>query len=165
MMRREFDRAVKHWAIADELNPNDAEVTMSRATAHAFLGEPEAGLEMAEAALRLNPYCPDWYLSDKAVIHFIAHQYEPALAIYGSIGELYPHSALWHAAAAAKAGRAEEAQAQAAAFLAQAQQSWAGDPKATPTDQVNWLVDSLPFKRDADVAHFREGLRSAGLPI
>jgi TolB-like protein/Flp pilus assembly protein TadD len=164
MARREFDRAVKHWAIADELNPNDAEVAMSRATAHAFLGEPEIGLKIAEAALRLNPYCPDWYLSDKAVIHFIAHQYEPALAIYGSIGELYPHSALWHAAAAAKAGRNEEAQQQAAAFLAQARQCWAGDPAATPADQVNWLIDSLPFKRDADVAHFREGLRAAGLP-
>jgi len=164
MMRREFDRAVKHWAIADELNPNDAEVAMSRATAHAFLGEPETGLKIAEMALRLNPYCPDWYLSDKAVIHFIAHQYEPALAIYGTIGELYPHSALWHAAAAAKAGRDEEARQQAAAFLAQARQCWAGDPDATPADRVNWLVDSLPFKRDVDAAHFREGLRAAGLP-
>ena len=164
MMRREFDRAIKHWTIADELNPNDAEVAMSRATAHAFLGEPETGLEIAEAALRLNPYCPDWYLSDKAVIHFIARQYEPALAIYASIGELYPHSALWHAAAAAKAGRGDEARQQGAAFLAQARQCWAGDPAATPADRVKWLVDSLPFKRDADVAHFREGLRAAGLP-
>jgi TolB-like protein/Flp pilus assembly protein TadD len=164
MARREFDRAIKHWAIADELNPNDAEVAMSRATAHAFLGEPETGLKIAEAALRLNPYCPNWYLSDKAVIHFIAHQYEPALAIYGSIGELYPHSALWHAAAAAKAGRDEEAHRQGEAFLAQARQSWAGDPAATPADQVNWLVESLPFKREVDVAHFREGLRAAGLP-
>jgi TolB-like protein/class 3 adenylate cyclase/Flp pilus assembly protein TadD len=165
MMRREFDRAVKHWTIAHELNPNDAEVAMSRATAHAFLGEPETGLRIAEAALRLNPYCPDWYLSDKAVIHFIARQYEPALAIYGSIGELYPHSALWHAAAAAQAGRDEEAGSQAAAFLAQARQCWAGNPAATPADHVNWLVDSLPFKREADLAHFRDGLRRAGLPI
>ncbi|HWA46151.1 MAG TPA: adenylate/guanylate cyclase domain-containing protein [Hypericibacter adhaerens] len=165
MMRREFDRAVKHWAIADELNPNDAEVAMSRATAHGFLGEPEKGLEIAELAMRLNPYCPDWYLSDKAVIHFIARQYEPALAIYGSIGELYPHSALWHAAAAAMSGRLEEARGQADAFLAQARQCWAGDPKATPADQVNWLVDSLPFKREEDLAHFRDGLRRAGLPI
>ncbi|WP_151114734.1 adenylate/guanylate cyclase domain-containing protein [Hypericibacter adhaerens] len=165
MMRREFDRAVKHWTIADELNPNDAEVAMSRATAHGFLGEPEKGLEIAELAMRLNPYCPDWYLSDKAVIHFIARQYEPALAIYGSIGELYPHSALWHAAAAAMSGRLEEARGQADAFLAQARQCWAGDPKATPADQVNWLVDSLPFKREEDLAHFRDGLRRAGLPI
>jgi hypothetical protein len=138
---------------------------MSRATAHAFLGEPETGLVLVDTALRLNPYCPDWYLSDKAVIHFIARQYGPALSIYGSIGELYPHSALWHAAAAAKAGRDDEARVQAGAFLTQARQCWAGNAAATPADQVNWLVDSLPFKRDADAAHFREGLRSAGLPI
>jgi TolB-like protein len=164
MIRREFDRAVKHWAIADELNPNDAEVAMSRATAHAFLGEPQTGLEIAEQALRFNPYCPDWYLSDKAVIHFIAHQYEPALAIYGSIGELYPHSMLWHAAAAAKAGREEEAKRQGQAFLSQAASSWIGDPAASVAQRLDWVVALLPFRRDADLAHFRDGLRQAGLP-
>jgi TolB-like protein/Flp pilus assembly protein TadD len=164
MIRREFDRAVKHWAIADELNPNDAEVAMSRATAHAFLGEPQTGLEIAEQALRFNPYCPDWYLSDKAVIHFIAHQYEPALAIYGSIGELYPHSTLWHAAAAAKAGREEEAKRQGQAFLSQAASSWIGDPAASVAQRLDWVVALLPFRRDADLAHFRDGLRQAGLP-
>jgi adenylate cyclase len=164
MTRREFDRAVKHWAIADELNPNDSEVAMSRATAHAFLGEPETGLEIAEAALRLNPYCPDWYLSDKAVIHYIARQYEPALAIYGSIGELYPHSTLWHAAAAAQAGRTEEAKRQSDAFLAHAADSWCGDPAATVAQKLDWVLELLPLRRDADAEHFRDGLRRAGLP-
>lgn len=164
MMRREFERAIRHWEMAGELNPNDADIAMSRATAHAFLGEAETGLEVAETALRLNPYCPDWYLSDKAVIHFIAHQYEAALAIYGSIGELYPHSALWHAAAAAKAGRETDARRQGEAFLAHARRVWAGEPKAGPPEQLAWVLESLPFRREADASHFREGLRLAGLP-
>lgn len=164
MMRREFERAIRHWEMAGELNPNDADIAMSRATAQAFLGEPAAGLEIADMALRLNPYCPDWYLSDKAVIHFIAHQYEAALAIYGSIGELYPHSVLWHAAAAAKAGREAEARRQGEAFLAHAREVWAGEPEAGPSAQLGWVLESLPFRHEADALHFREGLRLAGLP-
>jgi adenylate cyclase len=164
MMRREFERAIRHWEMAGELNPNDADIAMSRATAQAFLGTPEVGLQIAETALRLNPHCPDWYLSDKAVIHFIARQYEPALAIYDSIGELYPHSALWHAAAAAKAGREAESRRQGETFLVHACQVWASDHKVGPAEQVAWVLENLPFRREADAEHFREGLRLAGLP-
>lgn len=165
LMLREFDRARRHLDRAGELNPNDADICMSRATALAFLGEPQHGLEWAAQAIRLNPYCPEWYLSDKAVIHFIGGDPGSALAIYDEMGELYPHSVIWRAAAAAEAGRLGEAQRLLAEFVEKAGQLWAGDPTAGPADYARWLVNELPFKRPCDAERLLHGLRTAGLEV
>lgn len=165
LMRREFERARRHLDRASDLNPNDADIDMSRATALAFLGDPEAGLDTVALAMRLNPYCPDWYLSDKAVIHIIAGDPETALEVYDMIGELYPHSVLWHAAAAAQAGRVEEARRLVVDFAAKAKLLWVGDPAAGPADYARWIVKGLPFRRDADAEAMKAALRTAGLDI
>jgi TolB-like protein/Flp pilus assembly protein TadD len=165
LMRREFERARRHLDMAIELNPNDADICMSRANALAFLGEPKAALEATALAMRLNPYCPDWYVSDKAVIQFIAGNPEAALAIYDEMGELYPHSVIWRIAAAALVGRMEEARALADGFVVKARRLWEGDPVAGPADYARWLVDGLPFRLEADAERLRQGLRKAGLEV
>ena len=165
LMRREFERARRHLERAGELNPNDADVNMSRATALAFLGDPQAGLDAIALAMRLNPYCPDWYLSDKAVVHFIAGDPEAALEVYDMIGELYPHSVLWRAAAAAQVGRLEEARRMVQDFSTKAKQLWVGDPAAGPADYARWIVKGLPIRREADAETFKAALRTAGLEI
>lgn len=165
MVRREFDRARKHWQMAGELNPNDADIAMSRATAMMFLGEPQHGLEIAEQAMRLNPFCPDWYLSDKAVIQFGARDYVAALAIYDSMGELYPHSIVWHAAAAGHGGKPAEATRLLERFMQRAQELWVGDAAAKPADYARWLIAGFPFRRPEDAAHLAAGLSRAGLAL
>jgi tetratricopeptide (TPR) repeat protein len=165
MVHREFERARMHLQMAGDLNPNDADIAMSRATAKMFLGEPAEGLAIAAQALRLNPFCPDWYLSDKAVIHFGMRDYGAALAIYDSMGELYPHSTLWHAAAAAHAGRRSEAGRLVEQFIHRARALWAGDAAASPADYARWVISGLPIRREEDVEHLRAGLREAGLPL
>ncbi len=165
LMRREFERARRHLDRAIDLNPNDADINMSRATALAFLGNPQGGLETAAVAMRLNPFCPDWYLSDKAVIHFIAGDAEAALEVYDMIGELYPHSVLWHAAAAAQVGRIEEARRLAEEFAVKAGQLWEGEPVTGPADYARWIVKGLPFRRDADAQAFKAALGAAGLAV
>jgi TolB-like protein/class 3 adenylate cyclase len=163
MMQRHFDRARMHWDKAARLNPNDADIAMSRATALAFLGEPEKGLEIAAMARRLNPFAPDWYLSDEAVIRFIGRDPQGALAIYDAMGELYPHSILWRVAAAAHVGRADEAQSLTAIFAQRAARLWVGDPAAGPADYARWLVGGFPFRRRADADYLSAGLTAAGI--
>jgi len=165
MVRREFDRARMHLQMAADLNPNDADIAMSRATATMFLGEPDAGMAIAAQAFRLNPFAPDWYLSDKAVIHFGQRDYAGALAIYDSMGELYPHSGLWHVAAAAHAGAKAEAGRVLDRFVGRARDLWAGDGAAQPADYARWVMAGLPIRHEADVEHLRQGLRIAGLAL
>lgn len=165
LIRREFERARRHLTRAGELNPNDADINMSRANALAFLGDTKSALEVAELALRLNPHCPDWYLSDKAVIHFIAGDAPAALEVYDMVGEFYPHSVLWHAAAAARAGRLEEAKRLVSDFTVKAHALWEGDPGAGAADYARWIVDCLPFQRAADAEALKAALRLAGLEM
>jgi tetratricopeptide (TPR) repeat protein len=165
MVQRQFDRARMHWENAARLNPNDADIAMARATALAFFGEPRAALEVSAMARRLNPYSPDWYLSDEAVIRFIDRDPAGALAIYEAMGELYPHSILWRIAAAGHLGRSEEAARLVTVFAARAAQLWVGDPAAGPADYARWLMEGFPFHRAADAAYLAAGLKAAGLAV
>jgi hypothetical protein len=61
-------------------------------------------------------------------------------------------------------GRMEEAHQCAASFLEAVRRLWHGDAAAGPAEYLNWLVDVSYLRRPEDEAHFREGLRLAGLP-
>jgi TolB-like protein len=165
LMSGRFDRALKHVETAEQLNPNDAEIAMSRATALAFLGDPTRGLEIAAFARRLNPFAPDWYLSDEAVIRLIGRDPAGALAIYDAMGELYPHSIVWHVAAAGHAGRETEARRLAADFAQRAARLWVGDANARPADYARWVLAGFPFRNAEDADYLRAGLTRAGLDV
>jgi hypothetical protein len=81
------------------------------------------------------------------------------------IGELYPHSVLWRAAAAAQVGRVEEARRLVHDFSVKARELWVGDPAAGPADYARWIVSGLPIRRESDAEAFKAALRIAGLEI
>jgi len=163
MVRREFARAARHWDLAVSLNPNDADIIMWHATALAFLGRPEAGVEAAKTAMRLNPLHPDWYLSDYAVVLFFCRRFEEMLALYDAMPELYPHTPGWRAAAYAHLGRLAEAEERAAQFARNIAAIWAGPADATPRDYGRWFFDCIPLQRPQERELMAEGLRLAGL--
>lgn len=165
MARGDWEAARRHWDLSAELDANDADATMCRATALAYLGDPDAGFTAAQLAMRLNPHYPDWYISDLGVILFAQHKYRELLESYGRIPELYPHTPAWKAAAAAYLGLEAEARQYAASFLSNAEKAWAGKPKASPSEYVAWFVKHVPIKLAADKEHLVQGLRKAGLPI
>lgn len=163
MVRREFSRAVRHWDLAAGLNPNDADIMMWRASALAFMGEAEKGIEAAQLAMRLNPLHPDWYLNDYAVVLFFAHRYEEMLSVFDVISELFPHTPGWRAAAYAHLGRMDEARHRAAQFERNIAAIWSGAPDATVTDYGSWFMRCIPLARPREQETMREGLRKAGL--
>ncbi len=163
MVRRQFAKADRHWRLAAELNPNDADIMMWRATALAFLGEPERGVAAAEEAMRLNPLHPEWYLSDYAVALFFCRRFEEMLEVYELIPEIYPHTPGWRAAAYAHLGKLAEAQDRAAAFARNIADIWEGPPGAGPRDYGQWFVRCIPLRRDKERDLMVEGLRLAGL--
>jgi len=163
MVRHEFAKAVRHWEMAADLNPNDADIMMWRASALAFLGEPEKGLEAAELAMRLNPLHPDWYQSDYAIVLFFCRRFEEMQAIYDIVPELFPHTPGWRAAAYAHLGRKQEAAERAAAFARNIRAIWRGPPDATPKDYGRCFVDFIPLRRAEERDIMETGLRLAGL--
>ena len=54
------DLAIAEYERALELNPNDANVLAETASALAWVGKAEEGIENVKRAMRLNPRYPDW---------------------------------------------------------------------------------------------------------
>jgi TolB-like protein/class 3 adenylate cyclase len=163
LLQRKFGRARRHWERAASLNPNDADSAMSRAIGLGFLGEAKAGIELARQAIRLNPFHPDWYPSDLAVMLCLDRQYDEMQAIFDTIPEIYPHTPAWRAAAYALQGNLPAARAAAERFEHNVRPIWRGRPDAPVAAFGRSFLDHLPLARAEDAAEIAKGLRAAGL--
>jgi TolB-like protein/class 3 adenylate cyclase len=163
LLLRKFGRARRHLERSAALNPNDADVGMTRALGLAFLGDAKAGVEAARQAIRLNPFHPDWYLSDLAVMLCLDGQYDEMQAIFDAIPEIYPHTPAWRAAAYALLGNLPAAHAAAERFEHNVRPIWRGRPDAPVAAFGQSFLHHLPLARDEDVAEIAKGLRAAGL--
>jgi tetratricopeptide (TPR) repeat protein len=122
-----------------------------------WLGEPELGIAHAERAMQLSP--SDVYLfawqSARAYAHYSCDQYDEALswaekALRERPGYLPAERMI--AAAAAQAGRIEQAESQIARLGA-----------LEPTLRISNLSQQIPYQRPEDLARLAAGLRKAGL--
>ena len=79
-----FDLAERHFQRALSLNPNRSTLMGSFGWACGYLGKPEKGITYLENARLIDPYFePSWYWRVRGVVHFIARQYEEAVAALG----------------------------------------------------------------------------------
>jgi TolB-like protein len=141
----------RHYLRALALNPNDANILATYAGLLAALGRIEEGLDRMREAMRRNPYHPEWYWVDLAIIFYIAGRYEDALEAY----RRRTNPGYWVmsriAACYAQMGRMEEAKAAAAEVL-----------RMKPDFSIMRLRRS--GWNNEDVEHIRSGMRKAGLP-
>ena len=59
---RQHHEALVEYAQALSLNPNDSDIIVEYADALVYAEQPQRAVELLQKAMRLNPYCPDWYL-------------------------------------------------------------------------------------------------------
>jgi tetratricopeptide (TPR) repeat protein len=141
----------RHYLRALALNPNDANILATYAGLLAALGRTEEGLVRMREAMRRNPYHPEWYWVDLAIIVYIARRYEDAAEAYRQ----RTNPGYWVmsrlAACYAQMGRMEEARAAAAEVL-----RLKPDFAVMKLRRAGWS--------NADTAHIQEGMRKAGLP-
>ena len=163
LWRRNYGEATREFERALDLNPNDADALAHRAFYQIYVGEPEAGVETVRMAIRLNPHRPDWYIAHLVCAHFMARQYEEAIAVGEGLRDVWPEYSAWMAALYAQAGRLEEARSRAAVFVANVAGIWRGNASAGSELYVRWMMNWNPFRRQNDVDYFLVGLRKAGL--
>ncbi|TIP95713.1 MAG: hypothetical protein E5X58_01555 [Mesorhizobium sp.] len=156
--RREFDRAKEHLERAMAINPNDADTLAKSALALAWSGDGAAVIELAEAAIRLNPHFPGWYQCFLAGCHLCAGRYAEAVTIWERIPDATPETRAMLAAACVFLGRLEDAQRHMAEFIRAYPRHFAGAPNAR---HVRCLFE---FREEAEVNRLIEAMCKAGLP-
>jgi TolB-like protein/Tfp pilus assembly protein PilF len=156
--RREFLRGRQHFDRAMVINPNDADTLANSALALAWRGEGTSAIELARAAIRLNPRYPNWYQCFLAGCYMCAQRYPEAIAIWERIPDATPETRAFLSAACVFVGRLQEARRHMAEFMRTYSQHWAGEPSARS------LRDLFEFASQVDIDHLIDGMRQAGLP-
>jgi TolB-like protein/cytochrome c-type biogenesis protein CcmH/NrfG len=149
--RGNLDSAERYLQRAIALNPNDANAIASFGRVLVSLGHAEKGIEHIRAAMRLNPYHPDWYLIELGSALYVTQRYAAAVEVLTRMARPGFWTLCYLAACYAQMGRMEEA----ANAMAEARQR-------RPDFSIAKLRFSGLAAPEAD--HIIEGMRKAGLP-
>ena len=151
LQKRQFGQAKTHFERALALNPNDAYLLADVANFWCYLGRANEAIEIYNKAMRLNPNYPDWYSRSLAFALFTVRQYDEALQVLEKTFNWQSRRLL--SATYAQAGRLEQARATAKEYL-----------KANPSFSIKCWAELESYENPADLEHYVQGLRKAGLP-
>jgi len=165
LYHRKFEQASWYFDRALALCPNDADNLIQLSNCQVFLGHPETGKEMAERAMRLNPYHPNSWYAYAALPWFVDREFEKALetGFKSGIAPVVDIPA-YTAIALAYLGRLEEAREHLAAYHQAFRELITFGREPEPGEPVRWLLDVNPYRRETDVAMIMEGFRLLGEP-
>jgi TolB-like protein/DNA-binding SARP family transcriptional activator/tetratricopeptide (TPR) repeat protein len=145
--------AAQELETASRLNPNEPRIMVQRALQYTYSGRPDAALRLMEKAERLNPSCPNWYLSIRGFELFGLRRYAEAVETFKRV----TLSAYWDhyylAACYANSGQASDARLQIAKSIAQA-----------PFLTLSSFSRRTWYENYDDLQHALDSLRRAGLP-
>jgi adenylate cyclase len=149
----DFEAARRHQEQALQLNPNDDLIVVQQGELLTWTGEPEEGIEWIRKAMTLNPYHPERYWGHLGRAHFVARQYDEAIACFR---KLSTDDQTVHACLAAAMG--------ASGDEAGARRHGAEVLRLASDFTVNNYLATLHYMRPEDEAHHRHALLAAGLP-
>ena len=151
--RNRQQNAIAEFERALSLSPNNADLLASYGWALAYLGEADKAVENIRTAMRLNPIYPDWYIQGLMLALYCAKRYEEVINESRLINVRHLVTYLLLAGSYAQLGRLDEAALQATSALSE-----------NPEFSLQRWSENLSFERPADLEHYLDGLRKAGLP-
>jgi DNA-binding SARP family transcriptional activator/TolB-like protein/Tfp pilus assembly protein PilF len=162
-MLREFGTARLHLDRAMTLSPGDAETLAYTGLEYAYAGDPTCGVSQSQRSIQLNPSYPPAFVELLGKSCFVGHRYEEALFWLRQSPDRVATNRAWLAAAAAYAGLRDEAERHAGVFMATLRQCVWQDSQRTPEDPISWLREPARFQYAADLEHYEQGLKMAGI--
>jgi TolB-like protein len=157
LFARRFEDSLAEFELALQLNPNFALAQGYYGVTLCYCGRWEEGGLAARRALRLSPRDPfsATYYGIAAYAQFVGHNYDEAMrlareGIRQRNDFVGAHRVL--TAAAAMAGKDDVASAALQELR-----------RAQPNISLAWIASEMPMKRQADMDHYLEGFRRAGL--
>jgi adenylate cyclase len=152
LYRRQHREAIAEYEQALSLNPNDSDIIAEYADALAYVEQPQRSVELMHKAMRLNPHYPDWYLWYLADAYDTLGQSEDVIA---TIQRMHDPSEGQRMLAAnyAHLGMMREAEAATREVL-----------RLHPDFKISVWRERPPYRDQAILERYVEGLRKAGLP-
>ncbi len=152
--RGAYHLAEHHYRKALELNPNSAVLMAGFGDLHITLGEPLKALDYFRQARALDPFFdPTWLWPITGIAHFMARQYEEAIAALERATEPPYWVHVYLAASHAMLEHAEPARHHAAETM-----------RLKPDFSIGRSMARQPLRLAADRDHLAEALRKAELP-
>jgi adenylate cyclase len=157
-MEGNHEAAMEAAKRAVNLNPYDMGARGTLGICHMVIGEHQQAIELFSTAVQRGNSDPRYkWAALNAFSHYLLRQYDASLswareALYMNPNHLQVLAV--RAAALAQLGRSEEAAKAAEVLL-----------KSFPTLTVERHLKNFRWKTPADIAHYREGLLKAGVPL
>ena len=155
LWQKQHEQAIAEGERAITLDPNYAEGYAWLGAIFNLAGRPEEAIGMVEKALGLNPHDPFFYLSILGSAYRMMGRYEEAITAFKRALSRNPNLLPAHVilvASYSESGQEAEAQAEAAEIL-----------RISPNFSLEGVRQRLPFKDQAELECFLDGLRKAGL--
>ncbi|HEY4921387.1 MAG TPA: winged helix-turn-helix domain-containing tetratricopeptide repeat protein [Xanthobacteraceae bacterium] len=157
LFARRFDHSLDEFEEALRLNPNFSLAQGYHGLTLAYCARPEEAIGAARRALRLSPRDPFAAVYDgiAAYAHFVDRDYEDAIRLARDGIRLRGDFVGAHRVLTAAAGMTGQREL-AAAALAELR-------RAQPNISLAWIAREMPIREAAEVQHYLEGFRRAGL--
>jgi adenylate cyclase len=149
---KNLPRAIEAFETAIDLNRSDADGYAFLSQALSLNGEPQQAIDTLDHAFALNPYLGQWPQALYIVAYFNAHRYDTAMTTVSKLMDPHVSFQRWIAPTCAYLGREQEMQVAVAKYRA-----------AYPRFNLAEHLARIPFTHAADLAHYADGLRLAGL--
>ena len=85
LFQRQYDKAIAEGQKSIELGPSSATSYVLLSQTMFYAGNFEDAVYLAEQAIRLSPYCPEWYWALLGRSYRHAGRYEDALGIFNKV--------------------------------------------------------------------------------
>jgi len=153
--QKEYIKAMAEAEHAILLDPNYANGRVLLASILYYAGRAEEGLALVKEASRLNPHHPHNYPFHIGQAYYILGRYDEAAKIFNEGLKVNPTSQrmrLWLVAAYAQAGKLNEAE-------------WELEEVKTADEKLSLqrIKNAYPFRYNADLKNFLDGLKKAGM--
>jgi adenylate cyclase len=163
LYRHDYERMKRHIDRALDLNPNDADTLANAVYLLVMYGEPERAVTLGEAAMRLNPRYPDWYISFLAAALFSTRRFPEALEMRRKAPDHFIDSLFSYGALLAHMGQMDEARDWAKRAVARLRER-PGSSGNDALGPIALLMQNNPYRRSEDAELFESGMRLAGVP-
>ncbi|MCH8139211.1 MAG: adenylate/guanylate cyclase domain-containing protein [Proteobacteria bacterium] len=156
VFRKQYEEAIAEGERAIVLDPNFAEGYARLGHILSLAGRPQEAVDSVKKAMRLDPHYRHSYLYFLGHAYYAMEKYEEAIAALKKGVTRNPDLMVSHLLLAviySELGRKEEAQAEVAETL-----------RISPRASMEGQRERMPFKDQAVLERFIDGLRKAGLP-